>query len=489
MDTYSLYNDIARRTDGDIYLGVVGPVRTGKSTFIKRFMELTVLPRMQNQNEILRTQDELPQSSDGKTVMTTQPKFVPAEAVDVSFGELNCRMRLIDCVGYMVEGAMGATEEGKQRMVKTPWAAEEMPFEKAAELGTQKVIGLHSTIGVVVTSDGGITDLARPNYLDAEQRVVSELKEAGKPFAVVLNTRTPSSPDTLKLRDALSERYGVPVLAKDVLNMTEEDINDIMGAILLEFPIRTLDAYLPDWIAALDADHRLVAQCLSALQERAGTMSRMRDAKTLEDAFAGDDFVSCEVSCDLGKGAVQLQIEAAPTLFYRILGECCDTALNDEFALLSYVKHLSRDASTVARLKAALEQVEQTGYGIVPPTVDEMVLEEPEITKQAGRFGVRLSASAPSLHIMRVDVETEVNPIVGSEQQSEDLVKYLLSEFESNPKGIWETNMFGKSLSNLVNEGLNNKLDSIPKETPAKMRKTLGRIINEGKGGMICILL
>lgn len=490
MDTYSLYNDIAQRTDGDIYVGVVGPVRTGKSTFIKRFMELTVLPRMQNANEVTRTRDELPQSSDGKTVMTTQPKFVPADGVDVTFGDnLHCRVRLIDCVGYMVEGAMGTTEEGKPRKVKTPWSADEMTFEQAAELGTQKVIALHSTVGIVVTSDGGITDLARPNYLPAEQRVVEELKASGKPFAVVLNTRTPQAADTIKLRDALAERYGVPVLACDVLNMTEADVDEVMGAVLREFPIRTVDAFLPDWMAALDIEHPMVQACMATLAEATDGMQRMRDAEGIERRFVNDRFVDCQVQCDMGTGNVVLQITADPTLFFQVLGECCQAAVDSEFALLSYVNRLSRDAADVQRLKKALDQVEQDGYGVVEPTVDEMVLEEPEIMKQAGRFGVRLRASAPSLHIMRVDVETEVNPIVGSEQQSEDLVKYLLAEFESNPTGIWQTNMFGKSLSSLVNEGLNNKLTAMPKEAPAKMRKTLGRIINEGKGGMICILL
>ena len=490
MDTYSLYNDIAQRTDGDIYVGVVGPVRTGKSTFIKRFMELTVLPRMQNANEAARTRDELPQSSDGKTIMTTQPKFVPADGVEVTFGDnLHCRVRLIDCVGYMVEGAMGATEEGHPRKVKTPWSPDEMTFEEAAELGTQKVIALHSTVGVVITSDGGITDLARPGYLAAEQRVVEELKAGGKPFVVVLNTRTPQAADTQKLRDALTERYGVPVLACDVLNMTEADVDEIMGAVLREFPIRKVDAFLPDWTAALSADHPKVAACMATLADVTATMECMRDVGDIEQRFVGDDYIDCRVECNLGTGEVQLYLTANPNLFFQVLGECCHTAVDSEFALLSYVNRLSRDADDVERLKKALEQVEETGYGVVEPTVDEMVLEEPEIMKQSGRFGVRLRASAPSLHIMRVDVETEVNPIVGSEQQSEDLVKYLLSEFETNPTGIWQTNMFGKSLSSLVNEGLNNKLTAMPKEAPIKMRKTLGRIINEGKGGMICILL
>ncbi len=490
MDTYKLYNDIATRTNGEIYIGVVGPVRTGKSTFIKRFMELAVLPSIADSNEAKRTIDELPQSADGKTVMTTQPKFVPAKGVEVRFGEaLSARVRLIDCVGYMIEGAMGATEDGKDRMVKTPWSTEEMTFGEAAELGTHKVIADHSTIGVVITSDGDITGMARPAYIDAEQRVVEELKQEGKPFVVVLNTKTPESADTRKLKDALEERYGVPVMAVDVLNMTEQNVEAIMSSVLLEFPVRRVDACLPDWMAALSLEHTLVARLMNKLAETCQHIDKMQDAMRIAPAFVGEDVLEASATCDMGTGTVSINFVLKPDLFYQTLGECCRRQIAGEFELLSYVNTLSRDAQKVARLKKAMEEVEECGYGLVEPTEDEMELAEPEIMKQAGRFGVRLKASAPSLHIMRVDVETEVNPVVGSEQQSEELVKYLLSEFETNPKGIWQTNMFGKSLSSLVNEGLNNKLNAIPKDAPTKMRKTLGRIVNEGKGGMICILL
>lgn len=490
MDANKLYNDIAVRTNGEIYIGVVGPVRTGKSTFIKRFMELTVMPRIEDENERRRTLDELPQSADGKTVMTTQPKFVPAKGVDVRFDDaLTAKVRLIDCVGYMIEGAMGATEDGKDRMVKTPWAEGEMTFTEAAALGTHKVIAEHSTIGVVVTSDGGVTDMPRPAYIAAEQRVVDELRAVGKPFVVVLNTRTPDSPDVLKLRDALAERYRAPVVAVDVLNMTEEDVGAIMDEVLLEFPVRRVDVLLPDWMAALPRTHRLVEDCVRTLSGALTDVVRMREAMRIAPAMVGDDFIDSSLTCDLAVGTVRLSLTARPQLFYRTLGECCGQGIESEFDLLSYVGRLSRDARYVARLSAAMRQVEETGYGMVPPTEEEMELAEPEIMRQAGRFGVRLKAKAPSLHIMRVDVETEVNPVVGSEQQSEELVRYLLSEFETNPTGIWQTNMFGKSLSGLVNEGLNNKLSAIPQDATGKMRRTLSRIINEGKGGMICILL
>lgn len=490
MDNFNLYNDIACRTNGDIYVGVVGPVRTGKSTFIKRMMDLVVLPRIEDKNVLARATDELPQSADGKTVMTTQPKFVPAEAVEVTFdGSMRARIRMIDCVGYMVTGALGGEEGDKTRMVKTPWSDTEMPFEQAAEMGTRKVIRDHSTIGIVVTSDGSVTDIARGNYVDAEQRVVQELKASGKPFAVVLNTRDPSSPDTLKLREALEDRYGVAVIAKNVSTMTEQDIAEIMGQTLLEFGVTQIDAALPKWMAALNKDHPLIAGCIRSLADQCAGIEKMRDAMRLSTQSDSDDLQISSTDCDMGKGIVTLHYTVRPDLLYRTISDCCQKEITDEFALLSYIVTLSNDALYVAKLRKALEAVETDGYGVVEPSVDEMVLEEPEIMRQSGRFGVRLKASAPSLHIMKVDVTTEVNPIVGSEQQSEELVKYLLSEFETNKKGIWQTNMFGKSLSSLVNEGLNNKLMAIPKDAPAKMRKTLGRIINEGKGGMICILL
>ncbi len=492
MDTFNLYEDVATRTDGDIYLGVVGPVRTGKSTFIKRFMELLVLPNIQDKNKQKRAMDEMPQSADGKTVMTTQPKFVPAEAVDIRIGEkMDARVRLIDCVGYMVDGAMGGTEDGKTRMVKTPWFAEAIPFEKAAEIGTQKVISEHSTIGIVITCDGSVTDISRSKYVDAEQRAVTELKSIGKPFAVVLNTKTPEDVDTKKLQEALRERYGVPVLAKDVLNMTERDAYEILESILMEFPVKMLDAQIPSWIQALPSTDPVVAHILSGLEKMTEKIKKMSDVKSDVKVFADSPFVTkCDlVSLDMGRGRIVLEMAVKPELFYNVLSDYSGKTIDDDFTLMAYVRELTGAAESYNKIKNALDEVAIRGYGVVPPSMGEMVLEEPEIVKQSGRFGVRLRASAPALHIMKVDVTTEVNPIVGSEAQSEELVKYLLSEFETDPQGIWQTNMFGKSLESLVNEGLNNKLTAVPDEAHLKMRKTLGRIINEGKGGMICILL
>lgn len=491
MESYEIYNDIASRTGGDIYLGVVGPVRTGKSTFIKRFMELLVLPNIADKNEHIRAVDELPQSADGKTIMTTQPKFVPAEAVGVTFAEnVKAQIRLIDCVGFMVEGALGATEGEKDRMVMTPWSEKEMPFEQAAEIGTTKVINDHSTIGILVTTDGSISDMGRASYVNAEEKAVGALKAIGKPFVVILNCKDPSDQESQKLREALSEKYNVPVVCLNVQNMEISDVESVLVSVLSEFPVRMIDVKIPEWITALEASDELVVNTITMLDQMTENVRKMGDALKLSEFNDNPYYEKSAVqSVNMGSGTIQITLEARPELFYEELSRNCGQKIEGEYMLMSYVKELTADAVKYAKLKEAIEEVNETGYGVVVPTLDEMILEEPEIMKQSGRFGVRLKASAPSLHIMKVDVKTEVNPIVGSEQQSEELVKYLLEEFETNKKGIWETNMFGKSLASLVNEGLSNKLSSLPNEARNKVRKTLGRIINEGKGGMICILL
>lgn len=491
MESYEIYNDIASRTGGDIYLGVVGPVRTGKSTFIKRFMELMVLPNIEDKNVLDRAVDEMPQSADGKTIMTTQPKFVPAEAVEVRFAEnVSANIRLIDCVGYLIDGALGATEGEKDRMVKTPWSDGEITFEQAAEIGTTKVITDHSTIGILVTTDGSITDMARANYVEAEEKAVGRLKAIGKPFVIVLNCKDPSDSESVKLAEALAGKYDVPVVRLNVQNMEVSDVENIMSLILSEFPVRLIDVRIPEWMTALDGSDELIVNTVEMLDRITKPVNKMGETSRI---VLGEDekyYISCSVEkVDMGKGSVTISLVCRPEVFYDEISKNCSERIDGEYELMSYVLRLSQDAEKYGKLKEALDEVAETGYGVVVPTLDEMNLEEPEIMKQSGRFGVRLKASAPSLHIMKVDVRTEVNPIVGSEQQSEELVKYLLQEFENNKKGIWETNMFGKSLSSLVNEGLSNKLSSLPEEAKTKMRKTLGRIINDGKGGMICILL
>lgn len=493
MEYFDIYRDISKRTNGDIYFGIVGPVRSGKSTFITKFMETLVLPNIDNKHVKERTTDELPQSAAGRTIMTTQPKFVPNEAAKIKLKDnIEIKVRLVDCVGYLIDGAQGHKEGSKPRLVRTPWSDTEMPFEQAAEMGTRKVIEEHSTIGVVMTSDGSITtELARGSYVKAEERVVNELKALNKPFIVVLNTSKPLAEDTIRLKKSLTEKYGVPVVAIDVLNMSMEDINSMLEAILFEFPIRSFEFELPQWMQTLPYDNQIIAEICSDALGMAQSASKMRDYSAGEKMLANNADVNppTVINVIMGEGKVIYQVDAKQHLFYRILSAECGCDISDDYHLMSYIRLLAHAKIEYDKLKKALDEVDEKGYGVVSPTMDQMTLEEPEIIKQGNRFGVRLKASAPSLHIMRVDIKTELNPIVGTEAQSEDLVKYLLSEFESDPKGIWNTNMFGKSLHMLVKEGLNNKLVAMPSDAQAKMRKTLSRIVNEGKGGVICILL
>lgn len=492
MDSFDLYKDIATRTGGDIYVGVVGPVRTGKSTFIKRFMEALVLPAIADKNVKQRAIDEMPQSADGKTIMTTQPKFVPEQAVGIKINKsIDVNVRMIDCVGYLVEGALGHTEGNKPRAVRTPWSKDDMPFEQAAEIGTNKVISEHSTIGIVVTSDGSITDIGRPKYIPAEERVIRELAALGKPFVVILNSKTPKNADTMKLRDALEERYGVPVVAVDVLNMGMEEITDIMEKVLLEFPLMIIEANMPRWMQVLDRENLVIEDILNRMDKCAEGVTKMSDFKKFEEIFKGSEAITAnsELALDMGKGSLVIKVVPKEGLFFNVLTSTCGTDIEDDYSLLKYVKYMKEAEREYSKIREAMTSVKDTGYGVVMPTTEDMILEEPELVRQGNRFGVCLKASAPSLHIMRVDVQTEINPIVGTEQQGEDLVKYLLSGFEDNKQGIWETNMFGKSLNLLVKEGLSNKLHAMPQDAQVKLRKTLGRIVNEGKGGVICILL
>ncbi len=491
MEEYDVYSDIAERTGGDIYIGVVGPVRSGKSTFITNFMNAFVIP-MVSGYELDRMRDELPQSAEGKTVMTTQPKFVPSEAAKIRLNDTaEISVRLVDCVGYMVDGANGHLEDGEARMVKTPWSDDPIPFERAAEIGTKKVISEHSTIGVVMTSDGSIkTELPREAYVAAEERTVSELKTLGKPFVVIVNSAVPNSKETQKLVNGLTEKYGCAVMPMNVASLSKNDIVKMFESVLYEFPLRDVYVETANWIRALDADNSIVRELVERAVELSSGMNRMRDCAMPLTPVESEFYESVELkSVELDKGRAIYTVKEKPGLFYRALKEQCGIDIEDEFDLMASLGELASAKRSFDKLSKALADVAETGYGVVTPTMDEMTLQEPQIFKQGSRFGVKLKASAPSLHIMRVDIETEVCPVVGTEQQSEDLVNYLLSEFEQNPKGIWQTNMFGKSLDSLVNEGLNNKLTSMPVETQKKMRKTLSRIINEGRGGIICILL
>lgn len=492
MDKFDLYRDIATRTGGDVYVGVVGPVRTGKSTIIKQFMEKLVVGGIENKDVRARAVDEIPQSADGKTIMTTQPKFVPADAVRVVFQDnLAVNMRLIDCVGYMVSGALGGEEDGRERMVRTPWSDEEMPFSDAAALGTDKVIREHSTVALAVTTDGSFTDIPREAYEPAEERVIEELKRTGKPFAIVLNTADPASEQAYALKCALEEKYGVSVSLVNALNMSESDISGIMENILLEFGVRIIDFDLPRWVQALAPDDDVVKEIVSAVREMGENVSKMKDYTLVDEYFADKEFWKTpdKVELDAGKGRVYVAVAPKDDVFFKVASRECGLELADDFALLSHLKQLARARRRTEKLIDAIDQVEATGYGIVLPTMEEMVLEEPEIIRQGQQYGVKLKASAPSLHIMKVDVETEVRPIVGSEQQSSELVDAMLGDFENDKQAIWDTNIFGRSLSSLVADGINNKLMSVPVDAEQKLRKTLGRIVNEGKGGVICILL
>lgn len=492
MGEYNIYQDISNRTQGDIYLGVVGPVRTGKSTFIKRFMELLVIPNIDNDYKKSRTKDELPQSGSGKTIMTTEPKFVPNEAIEIHLKDnASLKVRLIDCVGYLVRGALGYQENEFPRMVSTPWSDEPIPFESAAELGTKKVINEHSTIGIVVTTDGSITDISRQSYIEAEERVVNELKEIKKPFVILLNSTIPNHPDTINLRDKLFEKYDVPVISVDCLNMTMEDINGILEKILFEFPIKELNFSLPKWFDSLEYNHWLKAEIIQNLREAIQHIQKLRDVEKIVYEFKECGSISSVniQEINLGEGLTNLNIKLKDNLFYNILGEESGYSISGEHQLLSLIKELSFAKREYDKISAALKDVRDLGYGVVPPSVEDMKLEEPEMLKQGNGFGIRLKASAPSLHFIRADVEAEVAPIVGTEKQSEDLVNYLLDQFENHPRKLWSTNMFGKSLHELVQDGLQNKLTKMPQDVQLKLQKTLTRIINEGNGGLLCIIL
>lgn len=492
MEQRKIYEDIALRTEGDIYIGVVGPVRTGKSTFIKRFMETLVIPNIDNVYRRERARDELPQSGSGRTIMTAEPKFVPEEAVEITMENgAAFSVRLIDCVGYMVPGAVGQMEDDTPRMVTTPWFDYEIPMTEAAEIGTRKVIAEHSTIGIVITTDGTITDISREDYLDAEERVISELKELGKPFLVVLNSAAPASDRAQAIRADISNRHDVTCVAANCLELDEGDVSSIIKGVLYEFPVKELDLFLPPWVDALPYDHPIKNGLYTAIREGAAGMHRIRDVEHAVAAIGEYDSVSsARISAiSLGTGLAAAELDLPRGLFYSTLSDQSGFAIQDDGDLLSLLTELSHVKCEYDKVATALEDVKSTGYGIVIPSTDELVLEEPEIVKQGGRYGVRLKASAPSIHMIRADIETEVSPIVGNEKQSEEMINYLLQEFEGDTKAIWQSNIFGKSFHELVSEDLNAKLKRMPDDARSKLQETLQRIINEGSGGLICIIL
>lgn len=491
MTQEQIYQNIAGRTGGDIYLGVVGPVRSGKSTFIKRFAELMLLPHIKNEAQRARANDELPQSAAGRTIMTTEPKFIPEKAVSIELkGGGSFRARLIDCVGYMVEGALGHEENSAPRLVKSPWFDKAVPFDLAAETGTRRVIREHATVGMVITTDGSVADLPRANYIEAERRIIAELDDIGKPYLILLNCAEPDSDAARDLAAQLEAAYGHTVVPVNCLQLTADTLDTILQKLLYEFPVREIAVTMPSWVTMLEPGHWLQSAVYTAMLDFAGGIRKMGDLAGQRPRIECEYLTGSTLTgMDLGTGSVRITVGVAPDIFYRILGEQTGLDIVDEASLLPCIVSLARAKRAYDKLKSALEQVEATGYGIVMPGVDELTLEEPEIVRQGGQYGVRLSASAPSLHIMRATIHTELSPTVGSEQQGEELIKSLLSDFETDPGKLWGTNIFGKSLSELVGEGLQAKLLHMPQAARGRLQQTLERIINEGCDGLICILL
>ena len=492
MEKFDIYKDIAKRSNGDVYIGVVGPVRTGKSTFITKFMDLMVTPNIINKQKLKIAIDEMPQSGSGKTITTTEPKFVPAEGVKISVGKkAQAKVRLIDCVGYMVDGALGGVEDGVDRLVKTPWNDSPIPLKEAAEIGTEKVIKDHSTVGVLVTTDGSICDIPRENYVEAEERVVEDLRRCGKPFVIVLNTTDKNSREAIALSESLTDKYGVKVIKCNLKEVDEDGLNEILENLLLEFPLKTFDINLPKWMQVLPSDSPVISDILDKVKDVSSIVTKMKHYKVIEDALSSVDAVASVSNsvANLDDGSAVYDLIIKDGLFYNMLSEISGDKIENDFELISYVKELCVAKDNYRKLKSALSEVDENGYGIVIPENSDMELNEPEVVKQGGRYGVKLKANTSCMHLMKIGLSADVSPISGTEKQCRDFAEFLKSEYQENPEKVWKTDVFGKQLSSLVSDEILSKITSMKSETKNKMRKTVTRIVNEGRGGVICILL
>lgn len=493
MNKYDIYADIAQRTNGDVYVGVVGPVRCGKSTFISNFMQKFVFPNIKDENMLNRAKDELPQSGDGKLVMTTQPNFVPNEAVKVCINDnISFRIRMIDCVGFMVPGAQNSEEEGKMRMVKTPWSDSEMPFDQASEIGTKKVISEHSNIVIMLTTDGSISTLDRLNYLEAEQKTINELQNSGKPFVIAINSINPQGKECQILVEDIKQKYNAPVVALNAQDLTEQDVNNLFIKVLSEFGVKSVKVNMPMWLRSLDYEDDLIKQISQEVTSKTGNMQKIADA-TSGDVIIfkeSEDFEPASVdNINLGTGEIDYNIIPKPELFYKVISSKCGIEMVNDFDLMSNLSTLARAKKEYDKLKDAIAQANSDGYGIVEPNFDDIVLEEPQAVKRGSKSSVQIKAKAPSLHIMRVDIETEIQPVISSCEQAEEVSNSLKQDYLLDPNKIWQTNMFGKTIAELVSSSLKNKILSVPQDVKNKMKRTMQRVTNEGKGGVLCILL
>lgn len=490
MANKNIFESIATRTNGDIYIGVVGPVRVGKSTFISNFMKHLIVPNIENSYEKQRVIDELPQAADGTAVMTTQPKFVPSKAVSIKSGANSMRVRLIDCVGYMVDGANGTTVDGKIRNVKTPWSDTEIPFDKAAEIGTKKVIRDHSTIAVAITTDGTITGIPRKSYAEAEGLVISGLKQYGKPFVVVLNSKNPESVDAKKIAKGIADKYAVNVLPLNLDNLSNTDINTIFDGILAEFPVTGYRVNMPKWMQVLPMTHEVIADALDRLRTYTKAVNKVADNNPAL-VFEGSEFFDMleTETVDISTGTITYNLVPKTGLYYRVLSRECGADIDDEQKLVAYLRMVSGTAREYGKLKGALDTAEATGYGVVVPTLDSFKLDTPRLHKNGRSYGLKLRATAPSLHIIKVDVGAEVTPTIGTQEQSKEMLSFLKNEYETNKNAVWQTPIFGKSLDEIMIEGVSTKIQNMPAEAMKKMKRIVGKIVNNGKGGIICILL